>query len=190
MHIVLFGGAFDPLHLGHIAVAKNFVNLGLADRLVFLPVNNHAFEKNMVSSSHRLKMLEIVRKKHFSNLPVYISDYEINREGLSITYETLVSLSKKNPHNQYSFLIGSDNLTSFDQWHHYQKMLEQFKFFVYPRVNFTFDNLKKGMIPLKNMPKMEVSSRLVKQKLTNGDNLSQLLSPEIIDYIKEHSLYK
>jgi len=189
MHIVLFGGAFDPPHLGHISVVKNFLKLGLSDRLVFLPVFDHAFDKDMMGPQHRLQMLEAVKNAHFKDQPVYISDYEIDKEGMSITYETLQSLSQENPNNEYSFLIGSDNLSSFDKWHHSQEMLEQYKFFVYPRVNYSFDKIRDGMIPLRDMPEMAVSSTDVRTRLKNNEKIEELLSKEVINYIKENELY-
>jgi nicotinate-nucleotide adenylyltransferase len=189
MHIVLFGGAFDPPHLGHISVVKNFLELGLSDRLVFLPVLNHAFDKDLIESQHRLEMLNQVKKEHFQDLPVYTSDYELNREGMSITYETLIDLSRENPRHQYSFLIGSDNLESFDKWHHYQEMLDQFKFFVYPRAGFSFTKLRKGMIPLKDMPEMKVASTDIRERLKNNKDVDDVLSSEVIHYIRENKLY-
>ncbi|MDH5532879.1 MAG: nicotinate (nicotinamide) nucleotide adenylyltransferase [Candidatus Pacebacteria bacterium] len=189
MHIVLFGGAFDPPHLGHISVVKNFLDLKLVDRLVFLPVFNHAFDKDMMGPQHRLKMLEEVKKTHFKDLPVYISEYEIHKEGMSITYETLEELTKENPRHTYSFLIGSDNLESFHKWHHFEEMLEKYKFFVYPRAGYSFDNLREGMIALKYMPEMKVSSSVIRENLENKKSVDDLLSSEIIDYIKENELY-
>lgn len=189
MHIVLFGGAFDPPHLGHISVVKNFLELGLSDRLVFLPVFDHAFIKEMMGPEHRLRMLEEVRKTHFNDLPVYISDYEINKEGMSITYETLEDLAKENPHHQYSFLIGSDNLEKFHKWHHYQEMLDKYKFFVYPRAGYNFNLIREGMIPLKDMPEMAVSSTEIREKLNSKTEVGDLLSQEVVNYIKENGLY-
>lgn len=189
MHTVLFGGAFDPPHLGHITVVKNFIELGVADQLVFLPVHTHAFEKSMIESNHRLEMLEEVKRNHFRDLPVYISDYELTKPGMSITFDTLSELSKQNPHHQYSFLIGSDNLADFDKWHHFEEMLEKYKFFVYPRAGFSFDNLREGMIVLKDMPEMKVSSSVIKEKLENNDSVEDLLSTEIINYIEKNNLY-
>ena len=189
MHIVLFGGAFDPPHLGHITVVKNFIKLGVADQLIFLPVHNHAFDKDMLESNHRLEMLEEVKKNHFKDLPVYTSDYELTKSGMSITFDTLTELSKQNPQHQYSFLIGSDNLVDFDIWHHYQEMLEKYKFFVYPRAGFSFDNIKEGMIPLKDMPEMKVSSSIIRDNLESRSSVEGLLSSEVIHYIKENELY-
>lgn len=189
MHIVLFGGAFDPPHLGHIKVVKNFLKLGLSDRLVFLPVFDHAFDKDMMEPQHRLNMLEEVKKSHFKDQPVYISDYEISKEGMSITFETLKNLSQENPNNQYSFLIGSDNLISLHKWHHYHEMLDRYKFFVYPRAGYSFDQIREGMIPLRDMPEMAVSSTDVRTRLNNNQSLDDLLSKEIIHYIQENELY-
>jgi nicotinate-nucleotide adenylyltransferase len=189
MHIVLFGGAFDPPHLGHISVVKNFLKLGLSDRLVFLPVFNHAFDKDMMGPQHRLQMLDAVKNAHFKDQPVYISDYEIDKKGMSITYETLQSLSKENPNHQYSFLIGSDNLSSFHKWHNYQEMLVRYKFFVYPRAGYSFDQIREGMIPLRDMPEMAVSSTNVRDRLNNKQDIGELLSKEVIHYIEENGLY-
>lgn len=189
MHIVLFGGAFDPPHLGHISVVKNFLNLGIVDRLVFLPVFDHAFIKNMIGPEHRIQMLEEVKKSHFQDLPVYISDYEIKKGEISITFETLVELSEQNPAYQYSFLIGSDNLEKFHKWHHYKKMLKKYKFFVYPRAGYSFDQIREGMIPLTDMPEMDVSSTEIRSRLEEKKDVNDLVSQEVISYIEKNKLY-
>lgn len=189
MKITLFGGAFDPPHLGHIKVVANFLELKLVDEVWLLPVKNHAFAKTMASAEDRLAMLKLIKQAYFQNLPVKISEHELEQVGLSITFQTLKDLSKRWPEHQFSFLMGSDNLASFDQWHFYRELLAQFTVYVYPRAGFKFSSLRPGMVALENLEEMRVSSTVVKEKLLAGKAVSELLPPEIVHYLAKHGLY-
>ncbi len=189
MKIAVFGGAFDPPHFGHIKVVKNFLKLGLVDEIWLLPVKNHAFSKKMASAADRLKMLSLVKKNYFKNFPVKICEYEFDQPGMSITYQTLRALSEKYPEHLFSFLMGSDNLTSFHKWHSYEEMLRQFVFYVYPRAGFDFSLLREGMIALHDLEEMKISSTVVKQELLSGSKVETLLATEVINYLRKHSLY-
>lgn len=189
MKIAVFGGAFDPPHFGHIKVVRNFLKLGLVDEVWLLPVKSHAFSKKMASATDRLKMLSLVKKTYFADLPVQICEYELDQPGMSITYNTLQALSQKYSEYEFSFLMGSDNLANFHKWHSYEEMLKKFVFYVYPRAGFDFSLLRKGMTALHDLEEMEISSTFVKQELLSGSGVGELVAPEVINYLSKHSLY-
>lgn len=195
MKIAIFGGAFDPPHVGHLAVVKNFLDLKLVDELWFLPAFDHPFAKKMAPGKERLAMLKLLLEKNLSHLPVKICNYELENKLKGITFETLSSLVKLYPQHQLSFLIGSDNLASFSLWQYADEMLKKFPFFVYPRQGSDFSLLRSGMTALHDLPEMAVSSTAVKALLVAEPSsstsfaLKTLLTPEIREYCQKNKLY-
>lgn len=196
MNISVFGGAFDPPHLGHQTVVSNLLETDLADEVWYLPVKTHHFEKNMVSAEHRLEMLKLVTA-HESNKSVIdyrlsnikIEDYELHQDGINYTYDTLVALSQKYPEHIFSFVIGSDNLAGFHRWLENRPKLVDFPFFVYPRAGYPFEPMYENMTPLTNMPEITVSSTQIRAAIKNRESLKGLVIEEVEEYIKTHNLY-
>jgi len=189
MHITLFGGAFDPPHLGHIKVVQNFLKENLTQKVIFLPVKEHNFVKEMRDAALRFRMLELVVRNNFVGLPVEISDFELRQTGVSYSFATLEKFSEQRPECKFSFLIGSDNLRDFPKWDKYQDLLAKYQVFVYPRAGFSFEGLLPGMVALEGLPQMQVSSEEVKKNLHNREMIESLLSPEVGEYITNNHLY-
>lgn len=198
MKILIFGGTFNPPHLGHQLMAEQVLARSLSDgqsfdQLWFLPVGQHSFAKKFVDKKHRLVMLDLMiaalQEKGVNKNKILVETYEIDRDEESQTFATLEFLAKKYPEHNFSFLIGSDNLSKFNLWHDYQKMLEKYPFYVYPRSGFPFTPIYKGMIALADFPKMEVSSTKVREALTEKSSLKGLLNDKVISYIRDNKLY-
>lgn len=199
MKTLVFGGTFNPPHLGHQMMIEQVLTKTLADgssldQLWILPVGQHSFAKKFVSNEHRLAMLElmvnsIVEKNPSLKNKIFLEKYELEHDEESQTFSTLKALSKKHPEHQLSFLIGSDNLEKFHLWNDYQLMLKEYPFYVYPRIAFEFLPFYEGMIALKDFPKMEVSSTKVRMAFKNKTSLDGLLDAKVIKYIKENKLF-
>lgn len=198
MQILVFGGSFNPPHLGHQMMAERVLSRSLTDGKIIdqvwlLPVGQHSFAKNFIAKQHRLAMLEILRQSLVAKNPdlenkISIERYELERDEESQTYATLQALSKKHPEHQFSFLIGSDNLAKFHLWNDYEQMLQQFPFYVYPRQGFDFEPFYAGMTALIGFPQMAVSSTKIRLALEKGKDLTGLLDSSIIAYIKNNQL--
>lgn len=199
MKILVFGGTFNPPHLGHQLIVEQVLTKTLEngvtfDQLWLLPVGQHSFAKQFVSSEHRLVMLNLMRQSIYEKNPVLqgkilIEKYEIEQSGESQTFNTLEALARKYPEHQFSFLIGSDNLEKFHLWNDYQLMVSKYPFYVYPRVDFPFQPLYEGMIALDGFPKMCVSSTRVREAFAKKASLNDLLDAKVIKYIRENKLF-
>lgn len=198
MKIIVFGGTFNPPHLGHQLMIEQVLSKPIAglvfDQLWLLPVGQHSFAKQFVSNEHRLTMLELMRQAICQKNPILkdkilIEKYELERAEESQTFATLEALSKQYPQHQFSFLIGSDNLGKFHLWHDYQLMLSKYPFYVYPRIDFAFQPFYEGMIALQDFPQMQVSSTQVRTALLNKSSLDGLLNVKVIEYIKNNKLF-
>jgi nicotinate-nucleotide adenylyltransferase len=192
MKILLFGGAFDPPHLGHHSITKNILDQNLADQIWYVPTKTHPFAKKLSLDKHRLKMLSFLVA---TDKRTRIETFELDKDGVSFSHETLDSLSKKHPKHEFSWLIGSDNLKKFHLWgdskgRDFKEMLSKYRFYVYPRKGFEFFPLHENMIPLKNMEEIVVSSTLVKEKMEKDESIDALVMDEVIQYMEENNLYK
>lgn len=198
MKIIVFGGTFNPPHLGHQLMIEQVLSRSIEgsffDQLWLLPVGQHSFAKQFVSSNHRLAMLDLMKQSIYEKNPdllekIVIEKYELESNEESQTYRTLESLAKKYPEHQFSFLIGSDNLEKFHLWHDYKLMLSKYPFYIYPRENFVLEPLYEGMITLEDFPKMQVSSTQVREAFANKASLNDLLDAKVIKYIRDNKLF-
>lgn len=185
MQITLFGGTFDPPHLGHSTIASALIEKKYADEVWFLPVGEHAFEKKFSSWEHRVRMLELVTAPN-----IKVEHYEIRHLGMSITFNTLNGLAAQHPEHTFSFVIGSDNLARFHEWHHYQEMLAKYQFFVYPRAGFALEPLYPNMKVVEGVQPVQVSSTEVRDRVTLGKPILDLVKPAVARYIQENKLYR
>ncbi|MGD9128960.1 MAG: nicotinate-nicotinamide nucleotide adenylyltransferase [Candidatus Woesebacteria bacterium] len=211
--IALFGGAFDPPHLGHSQVSRALLEAGIADQLCYVPAGVHDFQKNMTAVEHRVAMLELIlnddlegeislskenrydlaqRQNSALDLKgkIRIEFCEIEREGVSHTFDTLEELSARYPEKDFFWVIGSDNLAKFHLWYNYEEMLRKYRFYVYPRTDYPFEPLYQNMIPLRKMKAVDVSSTEIRQRVKEGKSITGMINAKVEKYIKKHKLYK
>jgi nicotinate-nucleotide adenylyltransferase len=223
MHILLFGGSFNPPHLGHtIVIEQAFELVPQLDELWILPTFNHAFGKNSAPAADRLAMCQLLvedlRERQSSALSgaelvkrasaagrlqaaeharlqartIKVCTYEIDNQSTGSTYQTLQSLKALYPQHSFSFLMGSDQLPKFDQWDDYQQLLEEMPFYVYPRGSHRHDIVFPHMTLLESPTQIitNISSTLVRDRLSQHQSVSHILSPTIANYLRDHHLYE
>lgn len=190
MKIAVFGGAFDPPHIGHADIAQYLIDSGKAERVWFLPVKIHAFGKSVTAPEHRLAMLaEVVAGKEDR---FQVNTYEIEEtpdQTYNKTYLTLQHFKETYPDDEFSFVIGADNLARFNEWDFYQELVQEFEIFVYPRMGAKLEPLMAGMIPLAEAPEEQFSSTEIREKVQRGESIDGLVEPQVAQYIKTHRLY-
>jgi len=191
MHISLFGGAFDPPHLGHLQVINSILSSQVADELWLVPTGVHDFEKIMQSATDRLEMLKLLIKETPANIQnqIKIERCELERAGVSHTLDTLDDLSQKYPQYHFSFVIGSDNLEKFHLWYGYRQILEKYQVFVYPRKDYSTKSIYQGMVPLTQVPQIDISSSMIKTRINNNQSIAEYLPNSILDFITQKKLY-
>lgn len=202
MKIALFGGAFDPPHLGHSQVADYLLQNKLADEVWFVPVKHHPFEKKVTESKYRSAMLDLVLEE--LGPQAKIESFELESTATTYTANTLLSLQKKHPDHTFSWVIGSDNLEKLHTWGGpILKALETFTFWVYPRDGYPlFEMLRRPSLeewlpekhtifPILGAPLITASSSEVKARLAKNTkaDVSDLVLPSVAEYIKVHDLY-
>lgn len=190
MKIGIFGGTFNPVHNGHVNLVKNFRKKLKLDKVLVIPTANppHKQAENLVSGQDRINMCNLA----FGNL-AEVSDVEISRGGKSYTVETLEELKKIYKEDDFYFLVGSDMLLSFKRWYRWEDILGMCTLCATDRNNEESckdaDEDFFNKIIFCNFDKFVISSSEIREKLKSGDDVSSLLSEEVIDYIKEKGLY-
>ena len=190
--IGLYLGTFNPIHNGHIALANYFINNTDLDEVwvVLTPQNPFKKNNNLIQDNHRLEMANNTFN-HLKNIKV--SDIEFQLDKPNYTIDTINRLSKDFPHQQFTLLIGEDNLVNFHHWKDYSKILDLVEVYVYPRttdINIDQELITNNKIIILDAPKIETSSDQIRKRIKEGDDIQSYLPKEIYKYIIEKKLYK
>lgn len=190
----LFGGTFNPIHIGHLIIAEYFREEVKLDEVIFLPASVSPFKsdkKDILPAEERLKLIEISIK---NNPKFSVSDCEIKKGGISYTYQTVEHFRKEYPDNEIYWLIGGDQIIQFHKWKNYRYILDNVNLAVAVRPN-TFkesdkrqieNNLKPGnKILWLNSPNIEISSSDIRERIRQNKSIKYLLLPECEQYIEQ-----
>lgn len=185
---VIFGGSFDPVHVGHLSLASEVVASGLADEVWFMvsPHNPHKELQNLTDENVRLQMVQLAIE---GNEKFKASDFEFNLPRPSYTISTLSALEKEFPDREFILLVGADNWEKFDRWYKHDEILARYRIIVYPRDNSDVPELPDGVIWLQ-AKLHDVSSTQIRTLVANGMPISGLTTPSVEKYIDENRLYR
>ena len=199
MKKAIFGGTFDPIHIGHVHIAyEALYNLHL-DKILFMPAGNppHKVNKKITDAEIRY---ELVKRAIEKEANFEISDYEINKKENSYTYETVELFNKLEPNIEWYFLIGVDSLMDLASWRNVDRILKSCKLVVYNRAGFTVEEVLKqkqnieqkfhGEIIFLNMPIIDISSTDIRNNIKKGRNVNYLLPCGVGEIIDKFQLYK
>ncbi len=198
--IGLFGGSFNPIHNGHLHLAAA-VKRGLKlDGVLLMPAGSapHKSTAEYAPAEHRMELCRIAAKKY----PwMAVSDYEIRKNGKSYTVETLRALTEAHPETDWTLMIGSDMLLTFDQWYCWQEILQLAGVCAVSReIGDLPELLSKAEKLQAAVPGAEIrvlraaafpaSSTEIREKLRNHEECSCLLPENVVQYICENHLYR
>ena len=201
----LFFGSFNPIHNGHIGVARYFTDNNLLDEVWFVvsPQSPYKKVKNLLDANVRLKMVELAVSE-FNKLKA--CDIEFNMPTPSYSYNTLSKLKTSYPDNDFTVILGSDQISRFQGWKNWQYIVENFNIFFYPRNNeithkddnlseLFLQNFNKGIV-IRNcklfadVPKFDISSTEIRNNIANNISVDNMTPPSVWNYIKENDFYK
>lgn len=196
MKIGVFGGAFNPVHKGHIKLAISYINSLKLDKLIVIPTANppHKSSKDLVDGKDRLNMLNLAFKDVDK---VEISDIEFNRQGKSYTFDTIAELKNIYKNAEFYLIIGEDQFMSFDKWYKYDEILKEVTLCTAAREENKRDSLKEFSKKLlkndkcyiANFDPIVVSSSEIRENLKNNIDISFLIPENVYNYIIEKGLY-
>jgi len=194
-HICCYGGAFDPVHFGHLFFARRIVESFRPDALFFIPAYITPFKsaQGHAAPGQRLKMLELILPEipHSS-----VCTAEIERGGFSYTIDTLKILRERYPQTRISWVIGDDHLDRLQEWRDYPRHVDYCDFIVLPRLyegaelqaRIAAHPLNEHMYALESS-RYPLSSTRIREACANGEALNAFVPGAVENYIREHHLY-
>lgn len=193
MTVGVFGGSFDPIHNGHVALARYALEHAGLDEVWLMvsprnPLKPHA---TIASNEQRLEMARLATEDIEG---LRVSDFEFSLPVPSYSWLTLTKLREAYPDISFRLIIGGDNWADFDRWKYPDLIREEFGVIVYPRPGEEIPAPPPGVTILSNAPQMPISSTQIRQfcKYQNPDSkklLAKALPSSVLDYIKQHRLY-
>ena len=190
MKIGLFFGSYNPIHIGHLAIANYMVEFTDLDQLWFVVSPQNPFKKkNTLLSDYQ--RFELVNQAIGNNYKFRASNIEFNLSKPSYTIDTLTYLHDKFPKYDFVLIMGSDNLENFHKWKNFEEILKYHELYVYPRHNTKDNNLiNHQKVKVVNAPIMEISSSFIRKSIKEGKDIQYFLPEKVYKYIKEMHFYE
>ena len=195
MKIGIFGGAFNPVHNGHISIARQYMKYLELDKIIFIPtcVPPHKSGDDLAPGEDRINMLRCALDCE----EFVISDLEFHRQGKSYTYDTLQELKKTYKNDELFLIVGSDQYFYFPNWYRAQDILSEVTVVTSAREENEYNALLefRGRTPcmqntvISNLDVFEASSTQIRNMIKSSKDVSNLVPIGVYEYIKEHKLY-
>lgn len=194
--IGLYFGSFNPIHIGHIAIAGYMTEFEDIDRMWFVvsPHNPLKKKETLLADHQRLHM---VRLAIGDNDKLQASDIEFKLPVPSFTIDTLTYLTERYPENDFRLVMGEDNLYTLYKWKNINELIKKYSFLVYPRPDSAKPDvpqldkiLSKAHIHFVNAPQMEISGTFIRNGIKKGKDMSYFLPPPVWQYISEMHFYE
>lgn len=199
--IGLYGGTFDPIHIGHLLVAEQVCEKLQLDCICFLPAAKapHKVEQKSVDGKHRLEMVQLATS---GNSRFRVDDRELRRGGTSYTVDTLAELTQEQPHHDFVLLIGNDSLEELHTWREPARICELAFVAVVARGGQARPDMNKLLtyLPanqraqleshLVPIPQIEISSTEIRANIQHSRSVRYQLHPAVEAYIAANQLYR
>lgn len=192
MRIAIYGGSFNPMHIGHEKIVDYVLNNLNMDKIIIIPVGipSHR-ENNLEQSDTRLKICKEIFK---GNKKIEVSNIEIKSEGKSYTYDTLLKLiDLYGENNEFFEIIGEDSLKSLKTWKNYEELLKICKFIVFRRKDDKNIQIDEEFLNNKNIIILEneyynISSTEIRNMVKNNEDISAFVNKKVKKLIEKEYL--
>jgi len=191
--IGILGGTFDPIHFGHLKIAKFCQKKLSLDKILFIPSGRPPHKNPVEKYEHRVNMVKnALDNKNSFLLAQYEKPTKIKSE-YNYTFETLNKVNQKYPDSELYFIIGEDNVTEIKNWYKYKELFDMANFIVLSRKRDTKTQIKnlpyyKKLIYI-DMPKINISSDEIRKNLYKNKKIKKFVPLKVWNYIKKHKLY-
>ncbi|MFC6039816.1 nicotinate-nucleotide adenylyltransferase [Paenisporosarcina macmurdoensis] len=185
--VCIFGGTFNPPHIGHLIMANEVYHALDFDEIRFMPNAKppHKEATQLATGEQRLHMLELAVEP-FSYFTV--ESLEIVRGGLSYSFDTMMELQKQEPQTQFSFLIGADMIAYLDQWYKIDELVKHIQLIGVRRPGY--DDKSAYPVTIIDAPLIDLSSTMLRNRLQQGKDVSLLIPESVQSYIRQEKLYE
>lgn len=181
-----YGGSFNPIHNGHIALAQKFLDDMNLDEVWFVVSPQNPFKRNANDLMADKERLEIVRAATAYEPRFYATDYELHLPTPSYTWRTLQSLAVDEPQRSFVLLIGADNWVAFSKWDHHADILANYDIAIFPRRGYDIDaSTLPPNVTLLNTPFYDISSTDIRQRIAQGLPIGALVPATVEQMVME-----
>lgn len=191
LKVGLYFGSYNPIHIGHLAIANYMVAFTSIEQLWFVVSPQNPFKKkaNLLDDYQRL---ELVHRAVEGDDRLRASNIEFGLPKPSYTVDTLAYLKDQHPTYEFVILMGSDNLENFHKWKNYETIIENFGIIVYPRPGFDKTTIRehKNITVAEDAPLMEISSSFIRKAIQQGKDIRHFLPQKSWEYLEEMNFYK
>jgi nicotinate-nucleotide adenylyltransferase len=194
--IGLFFGSFNPIHIGHLALANYFLSFANLNEVWMMvsPQNPFKTKSSLLNFRQRFNLVYMALEDHPT---IKASNFESKLPVPSYTSVTLAKLSEKYPNYEFNLIIGSDNLVGLKKWKNIEYLLDNFKFLVYPREtdNEQLEKIDSSLLEHSSIiffeaPKIEISSSFIRKSLKEKKDVTFFMPKIVSDYITDMKLYQ
>lgn len=184
----IYGGSFNPIHIGHTKLGKALVDNGMVDELWFLVSPQNPLKRNaeLLDDKYRLELAKIAVEE---SEVLHVSDFEFNLPRPSYMIHTLRKLEETYPDREFILVIGADNWERFPHWYKSEEILANYSIIVYPRPGFLLNNIPES-VKIADTPLLDISSTEIRRKISNGGYDGHELHPAVWKEIQEKSYYQ
>lgn len=185
----IFGGSFNPIHIGHLALANYLCENDYIDELWFLVSPQNPFKQNekLLDDKTRLRMVNAAVRGYGR---FYVSDFEFSLPKPSYTINTLNKLSETYTDRNFYLIIGADNWAAFDRWKSPEEIISKHHVLVYPRLGYDIPEMLPQNVRAVDSPLIEVSSTFIRESISQGKDVRYFLHPAVYEIIEKESLYR
>ena len=183
MRIGIYGGTFDPVHHGHLILARQALEEFKLDRLVFVPTAESPFKihNHTAPATDRLAMLQLAIRGEDR---FEVDPLEIERGGVSYSIDTVKMFRSRDPEAELFFLVGEDNAYRLTEWHRFEELKKMVGFVVLSRS----EDFQSPEYPVVQR-RIEISSTEIRNRVANGESITYLVPESVKRYIEQHQLY-
>lgn len=188
--IGLMGGSFDPVHAGHMAVARAVAHAPGIDGvwMVLSPQNPLKHGRALTDEALRMAMLRLAVEAE-GDPRITASDAELHMPRPSYTIDTLRRLSERHPDIRFSWVMGSDSLDNLGRWRESDEILGRYGVIVYPRPGHPLPEVLPDGVTAVDAPQVDISSTAIRATLADGISPGSMLPAGVEDFIRAHNLY-
>lgn len=196
--IGVLGGSFDPIHNGHISLAKDALSAVGLDKVVLMPVYRQPFKPGMPVSSNEDR-ISMIREGIAGEPGLAVSDWEINQGGISYSYLTLRAMKSQHPAAQIYFISGTDTFLKIHLWKNAEELLRENNFIIGHRPGYREQELFRRVDEIKqayhteatviNNTRLDISATKIRNLVAKGEAITNLVPAGVERYIITHGLY-
>jgi nicotinate-nucleotide adenylyltransferase len=189
MKIGLFFGSFNPVHIGHLALANYIVEFGDIDKLWFVVSPQSPFKerRTLLDENHRYQLL-LRAVEDDSRFEVSTIEFKLPKPTRTI--DTLTYLAEKYPQHEFSLIIGADNVAGLIKWKNADILMSKYKFLIYPRQAYPLDKIEINNFEIVDAPQFDISSSFIREAIKNGHDVRYFMPEASYKYLKEMHFFE